>query len=122
MIPSMKIEAFKFTLAEMVRQGCRIRIADQNITGRIVGIGFKPFWTGPADSKIARLDFNYLDDRGRLHTYRFHDIIGYDVISNEDTNKKDSETTLFDLYVFSPSKANTAEPYDKIRLELTLIK
>ncbi len=122
MIQSRKIEAFKFTLAEMARQGCRIHIADQNITGRVVGIGFNPLWTGPADSKIARLDFNYLDDRGRLHTYRFHDIIGYDIISNEDTKKTDSGTTHFDLYVFSPSKANTAEPYDKIRLEITLMK
>jgi len=122
MTPSRKIEAFKFTLTDMARQGCRILIADQNISGRIVGIGFKPFWTGSADSKIERLDFNYVDDRGQLHAYRFHDIIGYEIISNEDTRKTDSETICLDLYVFSPSKANTDEPYDKMRIELTPIK
>jgi hypothetical protein len=74
-----EIESFKSILLQMVKQGCSIKNDDFSVDGRVAGVGFKPYWTYPTDSKINKLEFNILDNRGRIAPFYLYNIIGCDV-------------------------------------------
>lgn len=114
----MEIENFKSLLLKMVKQGCEVKSHTFGVEGRAVGVGFKPYWTNPGDSKIDKIEFNVLDKRGRIMPFYLNNVIGCDIIPKDDENVDQSKKLLFDLHIFSPSKAREKEPYDKIAVEI----
>lgn len=116
------IEIFKSLLVQSVRKGCTIQSAMHGISGRVVGIGFKPLWTNPGDSKINGLDINYLDAMGRLRSYYLRDIIDFDVVSYDGKNIMESSDYSLDLHVYSPEKAKSDNPFDKVRVEIAALE
>ena len=108
-----EIESLKRTLLNLVRQGCRLRIPAHGITGKIVGIGFNPYWTSPLDSKIEKLELNFTDDGGRVRPFTFYNVIGYDFISGDSR-----ENACLDIHVYSANKGRDEEPSEKIRMDI----
>jgi len=41
----------KAVLTKMMKKGCMLMIPAYGAEGRIVSIGFRPYWTNPGDSK-----------------------------------------------------------------------
>ncbi|NLB78350.1 MAG: hypothetical protein GX796_05765 [Clostridiaceae bacterium] len=113
-----KIESLKLTLTNLARQGSKIRIPSFDVSGKIVGIGFKPYWTSPLDSKIETLEIQFTDDYGRLIPFNFYNITNYDIIENDRAQKDDSINTTLDIHIFSPNKNRDEDPYEKIRVEI----
>jgi len=118
-----EIEKLKSILTQFVMQGCHMQcIPNQNAslsaTGRVVGVGFRPLWSSPIDSKIEKIELNYIDQRGALQPYSLYNVIGYDIVSYDGENIENSDNISFDMHVYSPLKATSTEPYDKVRLTI----
>jgi hypothetical protein len=113
-----QIESLKMALINLAKQGSSLKIPLYNIDGRIVGVGFKPYWTSPLDSKIDKLEINYVDRLGRVIPFRFYNIIGYDVISNDGRDYDSMKNVSLDIHVYSPDKSRDEEPYEKVRIDI----
>jgi hypothetical protein len=114
------IERLKYALANLVRQGCRIKIPNYGIDGKVVGVGFKPYWTNPYDSKIDKLEFNILDNYGQIFPFYFNYITGYDVLSHDGREFEDSKNINIDIFMYSPNKARARneESSEKVHIEI----
>lgn len=113
-----EIESFKSSLLQMVKQGCRIKNDVFNVDGRIVAVGFKPYWTNPEDSKIDKVEFNILDDYGRVFPFYLYHVVGWDIAPRDDTTLDKSKNLDLNIHVFSPKKVRDSEPFDKISIQL----
>lgn len=113
-----QIEKLKSTMINISKNGSRLRIPSCGISGRIVGVGFKPFWTSPADSKIEKLEINFVDDFGNLVPFRFFNIVDYDVVDREDRGKDKIKSISLDIHVCSFNQTINRETVEKVRLEL----
>jgi len=113
-----EIESLKLALTNLTRYGCRINLPAYGIEGRIIGVGFKPYWTNPVDSKIDRLEFNILDSHGRVIPFNFNYITGYDVLSQDGRRFEDSKSVSMDILVYSPDKAREENFSQKVRLDI----
>lgn len=117
-----EIESFKYSLLNLVRKGCQVHIPEYGVRGRIIGVGFKPYWTNPVDSKIEKLEFNILDNHGRLIPFNFFNVIGYNIVSYDGRGIDEADNLSIDIHVYSPNKANEKEPGDKVRVDITSIQ
>ena len=115
-----EIESLKATLARLVGHGCKMKNDVYGVNGRVVGVGFRPFWTNPADSKIEKLEFNFVDANGRVRPFYLYNVIGYDIVSYDADRLDNSRNISFDIHVYSPNKGRDEEPYDKIRIDITV--
>ncbi len=112
------IEFLKSTLTSLVKQGCTLEIPSYGVGGRVVGIGFKPYWTNPVDSKVERLELNFMDNYGRLTPFNFYNVTGYDVVSRDEDKAAGLRNICLDIHVYSPGKSRDEEPSEKVRLNL----
>ena len=115
-----EIERLKLTLTNFTRRGCGIRLPAYGVEGRVVGIGFKPYWTNPVDSKIDKLELNIMDNYGRVVPFNFNYVTGYDVLSQDGRQFEDSKSVSLDILVYSPDKARQEDSSQKVRLEITV--
>lgn len=113
-----EIENLKLALLNLARQGCRIKVASAGVEGRIVGVGFKPYWTGPYDSKIDRLEINYIDDLGNIRSYYLNFITDYDVVSNDGRGFDSMKNACIDIHQFSVLNERRKKQPDKVRIEI----
>lgn len=118
-----EIEKLKSILTQFIMKGCQMQcVSPQNtslkVGGRVVGVGFKPLWSSPIDSKIDKLELNYIDQRGTLQPYSLYNVIGYDIVSYDGNEVEDSDRISFDIHVYSPIKSASQEPFDKIRIDI----
>ncbi|NLD45994.1 MAG: hypothetical protein GX660_02180 [Clostridiaceae bacterium] len=111
-----QIEKLKSVMINLSRYGCRLKVPFYGISGRIVGVGFKPFWTSPVDSKIEKLEINFLDDFGKLVPFIFYNIISYDVINSEE--KGNIKNVSLDIHVCSLNQKRHGDPVEKVRVEM----
>ena len=113
-----EIERLKYVLTNLVRQGCRIKIPTRGVDGRVVGVGFKPYWTNPIDSKIDRLVFDIIDNYGRIVPFYINYITGYDVLSQDGSRFENAKSISLDIYMYSPNKAGEKDSGAKVQLEI----
>lgn len=113
-----EIERLKLTLTSLVRQGCRVKVPAYGVEGRVIGVGFKPYWTNNIDSKIDKLEFNIMDNYGRVFPFNFNYVTGYDVITKDANRFEDSKNVSMDIVVYSPNKSRDENFSEKVRLEI----
>ena len=114
-----EIENLKCKLTELLHNSCKIKIPAYGIDGSIIGVGFKPYWTNPIDTRIDKLEFNILDNHGRVIPFNFKYITGYDILPNDDNPNEKFKNFNLDVILFSPNKARGGEVNEKIRIEIT---
>ncbi|MCX7747565.1 MAG: hypothetical protein N2645_11875 [Clostridia bacterium] len=113
-----KIESLKLTLLNLSRQGCRINIPARGVTGKVISVGFKPYWTSQLDSKIEKLEINIMDDYGRIIPYLFYNVIGFDVISEGERGNDSSKNASLDIHVYSAKRNRDDQLMEKVRIDM----
>lgn len=118
-----EIEKFKSILTQFIMKGCHMQCfssdnTSSKISGRVVGVGFKPLWSSPIDSKIDKIELNYIDQRGYVQPYSLYNVIGYEIVSYDGDGLEDSNNITFNMHVYSPTKSASKEPFDKIRIDI----
>ena len=115
-----EIESLKSTIVNLIRSGCKMQVPAYGVSGRLIGAGFKPYWTNSDDSKIEKIELNFINDYGRVVPFNFLNIIGYSVASKDAHELEDSKNISLDLHVYSPGKVRDTEHFDKVRLNLSI--
>jgi len=111
-----EIERLKYTLINLARQGCELKIPAYGIRGRILGVGFNPYWTNPADSKISKMEFSIIDKNGQILPVKFNNIIDYKILNHDTGRSEDSKNISMDIVVYIPG-VRDKESSTKIRLD-----
>lgn len=111
-----EIERLKYTLTNLARQGCELRIPAYGIKGRVLGVGFNPYWTNPSDSIINKLEFNIIDKSGQIIPVRFNYVIGYNVLHHDAKRFEDSKNISMDIVMYS-REARDKDSGSKVRIE-----
>ena len=118
---SKEIDVLKLAITNMMQLGCTVNIPEYDVKGRIIGVRFKPYWTKPVDTKIERLEFNIVDESGRIKPFTLYDIIGYDILSYDVKSSGELESVNMDIHLLSTENVSQKEPFDKVRVELKQI-
>lgn len=113
-----QIEILKLALLHLSRQGSLVSIPAYGISGKIAGVGFRPYWTGPADTKIEKLELNIIDKSGKVKLFNFDNVIGYDVVSNDGRGYDTMKNATLDIHIFSTDKQTDHKPMEKVRIEI----
>lgn len=113
-----EIESLKLALLSLARKGCKLRIPSAGISGRVVGVGFRPYWTGPLDSIIEKLEINYMDDLGKVRNHCFLAVTGYDVVSNDGRGYDSMKNACIDLQTLSAKNDRGKQKNETVRLEI----
>lgn len=113
-----QIESLKLAITNLARQGSMLEIPSYGVNGKIVGVGFKPYWTSPVDSKIEKLEINVQDQYGRVFPFNFFNVVGYDVISNDGRGYHDMKNASLDIHVYSPNQNRDEEPLEKVHVDI----
>jgi len=117
-----EIEVLKSILVQLTKKGCELSDSKIGVYGRIVGVGFKPLWGNPTDSKIDRIEFNYIDTKGAIKQFVIYNIVGYEFVSADGDNLENSHQIALDILIYSPTKTKASEPYDKVHLFLNALE
>lgn len=113
-----EIEGLKSFLMDRLREGYRISIDPIGIDGKLIGIGFRPYWTNLGDSKIDKLEFNILKDNGQIIPIRLNNLVGYKITAQDDISSPDVKNLNLHIMLYSPNKLVGEDPYDRINLRL----
>ncbi|GAE89649.1 hypothetical protein [Acetivibrio straminisolvens] len=116
-----EIEELKSALTDMMKKGCILTIPAFRTGGRIVSVGFKPYWTNPVDSKIEKIEINLIDSRGRIIPLNIYNIIGYKLAFLDDRNVEDSKNISLDIHSYTNARSRNSEEYDTLHLEISEI-
>lgn len=114
-----EIESLKVILSNMAKTGCKIEVPAYGIRGRILGVGYKPYWTTQIDSKIEKLEINIADENGRIVPFSFLNVTGFSIVSNDGERVQNSNNVGLDIQIYAPIKERDEEPIKKIRVELS---
>ncbi|NLK22355.1 MAG: hypothetical protein GX308_09865 [Epulopiscium sp.] len=114
-----EIENLKSILTRFIMNGCNIQCDSRGgINGRVVAVGFKPLWPSPIDSRIDKIEFNYMDQQGGLNLYSLSNVIGYEILSYDGDSIEDSNKLSLDMHIYSPAKSSSKEPFDKVHIDI----
>jgi len=104
----------------MLKDQSTLRSIDLGIDGKLIDIGYRPFWTSQHDSKIEKLELNFLSDKGILVPLVLNNIVDYELYPNEGKRNKKYRINTIELMTLSPylNPRNAKNIYDKVNLEI----
>jgi hypothetical protein len=112
------IEELKQLLIGMLKKGCNLSIGSGGPKGRIIGLGFNPMSATPIDTMIKTIRFEVLDEVGATKPVYLENILGYRIISYDGDTVGGSDRISMELFVLSPQKITSKEPYDKVQVDI----
>lgn len=117
---NMDIDRLKNLFSDMLRNQNTLRSMDLGVDGKLIGIGYKPFWTSRQDSKIETLEFNFLSSNGVMVPIILKNVVDYELYPKEGKRNKKYRVNMIELMLLSPYMLarNSKDVYDKIKLEI----
>lgn len=93
---------------------------DLGIEGKLIAIGYKPYWTNRQDSKIETLELNFLSSNGIMVPIILRNVVNYELYPKEGKKSKKYRVNMMELLLLSPYmlSRNSKDVYDKIKLEI----
>jgi hypothetical protein len=97
-----------------------LRSIDLGIDGKLIAIGYNPLWTGQQDSKIEKLELNFLSSRGIMVPLILKNIVGFELYPTESRRNRSYRINTIELMILSPyvNLKNMRDIYDKIKFEI----
>ncbi len=116
----MDIDRLKNLFSDMLRNQWTLRSMDLGIEGKLIGIGYKPYWTNRQDSKIETLELNFLGSRGVMVPIILKNVVDYELYPKEGKKSKKYRANMIEFILLSPYMLtrNSKDVYDKIKLEI----
>ncbi len=116
----MDIDRLKNLFSDMLRNQWTLRSMDLGIEGKLIGIGYKPYWTNRQDSKIETLELNFLGSRGVMVPIILKNVVDYELYPKEGKKSKKYRANMIEVILLSPYmlSRNSKDVYDKIKLEI----
>ena len=97
-----------------------VRSIDLGIDGKLMAVGYKPYWTSRQDSKIEKLELNFLSSRGIMVPLILNNIVDYELLPKEGRRNKKYRINIIELMILSPfiNPRNVKDIYDKVKIEI----
>lgn len=104
----------------MLKNQNTIRSIDLGIDGRLIAIGYNPYWTSQFDSKIEKLELNFLSSRGIMVPLILRNIVDFELYPKEGRRNKKYRINTIELMMLSPymNPKNVKDIYDKVKFEI----
>lgn len=114
------IDRLKNLFSELLKKQCTLRSMDLGINGKLIGIGYRPYWTSRQDTKIETLELNFLDSKGIMVPIILRNVVNYELLPKEGRRNKKYKVNLIEIMLLSPYMLakNDKEAFDKIKLEV----
>jgi hypothetical protein len=116
----MDIDRLKNLFSDMLRNQLTLRSMDLGIDGKLIAVGYKPYWTSRQDSKIETLELNFLNNKGIMVPIILRNVVNYEFYPKEGRKGKNYRVNMIELMLLSPIMLarNSRDVYDKIKLEM----
>lgn len=112
----MDINRLKNLFSDMLKNQHTLKSMELGIEGKLIAVGYKPYWTNRQDSKIETLELNFLSG-GIMVPIVLRNVVNYELYPKK--NKK-NRVNAIELILLSPFllSRNAREVYDKIKIEI----
>ncbi len=116
----MDIDRLKNLFSDMLRNQYTLRSMDLGIDGKLIAVGYKPYWTNRQDSKIEALELNFYNNQGIMVPIILRNVVNYELYPKEGKRNKKYRVNMVELMMLSPYMLarNSKDVYDKIKLEI----
>jgi hypothetical protein len=116
----MDIDRLKNIFSDMLRNQYTLRSMELGIDGKLMAVGYKPYWTSRQDSKIETLELNFLSSKGVMVPIILRNVVSYELYPKEGRKNKKYRVNMIELLILSPYMLarNSKDVYDKIKLEI----
>ena len=116
----MEIDKLKDLFSDMLRKQNILRSMDLGIEGRLIAVGYKPYWTNRQDSKIETLELNFQNSNGAMIPIILRNVVNYELLPKEGRKNKKYRVNMIEIMLLSPYmlSKNSKDVYDKIRIEI----
>jgi hypothetical protein len=110
----------KSIFSNMLKNQNTLRSIDLGIDGKLIAIGYKPYWTSQHDSKIEKLELNFLSSRGIMVPLILKNIVDFELYPKDGRRNKKYRVNTIELMILSPymNPRNAKEIYDKVKFEI----
>jgi len=104
----------------MLKNQNTVRSIELGIDGTLIAIGYNPYWTSRHDSKIEKLELNFLSSKGIMVPLTLNNIVDYELYPKESKRNKKYRINTIDLMILSPflNPKNDKDIYDKVKIEI----
>lgn len=104
----------------MLKNQDNLRSIDLGIDGKLIAIGYKPYWTNKNDSKIEKLELNFLSSRGIMVPLILNNIVDYELYPKEGKRNKKYRINTIELMILSPyiRHQDAKDIFDKVKFEI----
>jgi len=109
----------------MLKNENNLRSIDFGIDGKLIAIGYSPYWTSQYDSKIEKLELNFLSSKGIMVPLILKNIVDFEIYPKDGRRNKNYRINTIELMILSPymnpknvNPKNVKDIYDKVRFEI----
>ncbi|MHB8065542.1 MAG: hypothetical protein ACYDG2_23490 [Ruminiclostridium sp.] len=115
-----EIDILKSIFSNMLKNQNTLRSIDFGIDGKLIAIGYNPYWTSRYDSKIEKLELNFLSSRGVMVPLVLKNIVDFEIYPKEGRRNKKYRINNIELIILSPymNPRNLKDIYDKVKIEI----
>lgn len=116
----VQIDRLKGIFSNLLQNQYTLRSIDLGIDGKLIAVGYKPYWTARNDSKIEKLEMNFLSSRGIMVPLILNNIVDYELYPKDGKRNKKYRINLIELMILSPftNPRNLKDIYDRVKIEI----
>lgn len=108
----------KGIFSNLLKNQNTLRSIDLGIDGKLIAIGYNPYWTSQYDSKIEKLELNFLSNIGIMVPLILKNIVDFELYPKEGRRNRKYRINTIELILLSPYIKNKKDFYDRVKFEI----
>ena len=113
-----EIDMLKSVFSDILKNQNTLRSTDLGLDGKLMAIGYNPFWTNRYDSKIDKLELSFLSSRGIMVPLILKNIVDFELYPKEGRRNRRYRINTIELMILSLYNNPTRDIYDKVKFEV----
>jgi hypothetical protein len=104
----------------MIYNQVTFRCLEFGIEGKLIAIGYNPFWTSRKDTKIDKLELSFLGNNGRMVPLVLNNVVNFELYPKEGRRNKKYRINYIELFTLIPPAYNSTQKdlYERVKLEV----
>jgi hypothetical protein len=115
-----EIDILKGVFSNMLKNQYTLRSIELGINGKLIAIGYNPYWTSRLDSKIEKIELSFLNSRGIMVPLVLNNVVDFEIYPKEGRRSKKYRINTIELMTLSPyvNPKNQKDIYDRVKFEV----
>lgn len=104
----------------MLKNQYTLRSIELGINGKLIAVGYNPYWTSRLDSKIEKIELSFLNSRGIMVPLVLKNVVDFEIYPKEGRRSKKYRINSIELMTLSPyvNPKNQKDIYDRVKFEV----